>query len=596
MKSGFYLSAIAAVMCLFAVSCSDDPQAEPVFVLELTDPARNAIVLGADDTGAEVEFVCNGAWTAKLDEEGAVWLSVTPDEGGASGKAQTVALTAGRNDSDKGRSGVLTLMSEGVEPVTISITQKGRIVANTLELCDPKDANIEVGTDEEEFEVEFLSSAEWRAEVAVADWVADREWLKAVPASGTGSTEAQTLTLTVKKQENALARLAEGTVTLVSRERSITISVRQRQSYYCELLDPAQAHIEVPAEGADIDVYFRCNNTWLATADAAVSSWFSCIPPLGQASETAYVTLSVKPNTDSGERHAVAQIIYYDTDYPLEIEVTQLEKAVPAEIIDIPDAALKNKLVTPVYDANGDGELDTHEALKITSFSVENSNPKICDLEGLQYLKNLETLTITNQDITEIDLTPFGKLTAATIKINKQLKSVLVAGNTSVASLDITNTKLTELDLTGCTALESLTCGSLNLTSFDFLIGADNLRYIESNFNKFTSLDMSGFPQLQGLSISYNSGDITSVDFSNNRNLNSFSVMNSKVPTSVDLSNCQNLQNVKLESCGVTELRLPENKQSLGGLFLSQNELETLDVKNAPNCRRCGVRATGCLH
>lgn len=383
-RFSFFAVAIVALAIGFAAaSCDDDPtQPAEKPKLELVAPAGETLSLGAADTESEVRFLCTGKWTATFDAEGTAWLTVSPQEGKGASEVQTVALSMDRNTSGQSRQGVLTIRSAGTTPVEIKVTQAaGEAGEETFELLDPGQSRIEADPEGEQIELAFLSGAAWTAKASVPDWVEDKSWLTVSPTSGEGDAEVQTVLLTVKKIPGSES--LSGTVTLASGERKIVVEVEQAApSYYCELLDPEQSEIEVSAEGGDIQVYFRCNNTWLATTDNSVREWFSVMPPMGDPSEAASVTLSVKPNPTTEPREAVAQLIAGDFDKPLKIRVTQAGMTGPVEIIEFPDPVLKERLVQS-YDTNGDGEIDTAEAKAVTTLSVTYAATKIENLEGL---------------------------------------------------------------------------------------------------------------------------------------------------------------------------------------------------------------------
>ena len=304
------------------------------------------------------------------------------------------------------------------------------------------------------------------------------------------------------------------------------------------------------------------------------------------------ITAPASENTFAETEGTISVILFgaNGQSFLAEMPVVLGEDPDAVKVVEFPDPVLKAYLVER-YDSNGDGEIDTDEAGQVTEIIINTAystdDQKVRDLTGLDKLINLETISLQGGLYTEIDLTPFTKLQSANVKISKQLTEVKVTGNVSITSLDVTNTAIDELDLTGCVSLTTLTCGSLNLTSIsDFITGGgESLQIITSTFNNLTSLDMKRFPELTNLDIQYNEGDITSVDFSANTKLNSLAISNSSMPVDLDLSACPDLGYVKLTSCGITSIVLPE-VSNISTLEIGSNELSELNLSGAANLSR----------
>lgn len=86
----------------------------------------------------------------------------------------------------------------------------------------------------------------------------------------------------------------------------------------------------------------------------------------------------------------------YDTlniDNPRIVYVEDTDEVIwNKEVINFPDPILKAGLVAR-YDTNNDGEIDTDEALRVTSFPQEMfKNTEVTSIEGLEYFKNVSVL------------------------------------------------------------------------------------------------------------------------------------------------------------------------------------------------------------
>lgn len=167
-----------------------------------------------------------------------------------------------------------------------------------------------------------------------------------------------------------------------------------------------------------------------------------------------------------------------------------------AQVINIPDAALKNKLVTSAAnynmvaadssgdfifaDANGDGEIDQDEADDVRELYLQNSG--IASLEGLEYFTNLRVLSVQ-----------FNNLTALNASAITDLRELYCAHN-----------QLTSLTVAGLDHLEILTCNYNQISSLDFSGGMEYFETLDCSFNNIAQLDLSACPQFKVLSCSSN--------------------------------------------------------------------------------------------
>jgi Leucine-rich repeat (LRR) protein len=158
---------------------------------------------------------------------------------------------------------------------------------------------------------------------------------------------------------------------------------------------------------------------------------------------------------------------------------------VNAQIVNIPDAALKTRLLQAGsgsfsyvasgsngssidIDANNDNEIQVSEALAVWKLNLYEAN--ITSLAGLEAFTNLRVLWIRENYVTHIDATVFPNLQELSCGDTgglSFLNSINVNGMTTLKNLHCSNNNFTSLDLTGLTNLENLTCMNNNLTSLD---------------------------------------------------------------------------------------------------------------------------------
>ena len=74
---------------------------------------------------------------------------------------------------------------------------------------------------------------------------------------------------------------------------------------------------------------------------------------------------------------------------------------VNGQIVNIPDANFKAKLIALGVDSNTDGLIQNTEALAITNLNVLNSN--IADLTGIEAFTNLSSLHCGSNNLTTLN-------------------------------------------------------------------------------------------------------------------------------------------------------------------------------------------------
>ena len=209
-------------------------------------------------------------------------------------------------------------------------------------------------------------------------------------------------------------------------------------------------------------------------------------------------------------------------------------------IVFIPDANFKAKLIALGVDTNADGNIQQSEATGVFSLDVTNSN--IADLTGIQYFSNLNSLDCSNNQLTSLNVSNF---IFNTFKCTGNALTSLIANNTrafqfycdsnNLTTLDLStaiinqlycnNNQLSNLIMTNSSISFELHCDNNQLTSIPATSGIQNLW---CGNNLFSSLDLSGWtnliflncsnmPSLAGLYIK--NGRNESVTFDTNSNL-----------------------------------------------------------------------------
>lgn len=204
-------------------------------------------------------------------------------------------------------------------------------------------------------------------------------------------------------------------------------------------------------------------------------------------------------------------------------------ESIQKEIVHIPDSAFLYALIADGVDENGDGQISYPEAEAKEVLLIPPSG--LTDLTGLEAFINLDSLTITLNPLSGIDLSgnsairylkcTYCELTELDISNNLQLEELIVSKNLlqeidislnqSLVKLICKNNLLTRLDLSANTGLSSMvSCGN-QLTRLDIsehsaltLIGIDNMPMLTEVCVWTLPFPPEGVTVLQGFSPNIN--------------------------------------------------------------------------------------------
>jgi len=136
-----------------------------------------------------------------------------------------------------------------------------------------------------------------------------------------------------------------------------------------------------------------------------------------------------------------------------------------------------------ISDSSVDGSVTTYEISAITSLDISGKN--ISDLTGIEDFTNLETLIVSNNQLTSLDLSNNPNLifldtsnnplttivltndTAPKSSDSKTGQQVVLATNNNILKIDIHDTDLTEVDLSNIPNLETLIAQGSKLATLD---------------------------------------------------------------------------------------------------------------------------------
>lgn len=190
------------------------------------------------------------------------------------------------------------------------------------------------------------------------------------------------------------------------------------------------------------------------------------------------------------------------------------------EYTTIPDANFEAALDTLGHDdISGDGQVPTALIEVVTSLDI--SAKSIEDLTGIEDFLALETLNVSNNNLTALDVSNNVNLIELTIDDNINLTSLNVSGCTLLERISTTNNAFSTIDLSANTTLNTLSI-------------TDN--------TAISSVDLTYNALLKSLSLK-NLDNLTAVDVSNNTSIDTIQVTNN---TKLSLLNVKNGANTDI--------------------------------------------------
>ncbi len=272
-----------------------------------------------------------------------------------------------------------------------------------------------------------------------------------------------------------------------------------------------------------------------------------------------------------------------------------------SQIVTIPDANFKAKLIAVGVDTNSDGNIQQSEALAQTSLYLDSAN--ISDLTGINSFTNVIILSFSGNNV--VNLAPLNGMTSLlylTFSNNDVTTLTSLSGLPALYSIDCSWNPLTNLNgLTNIPTLLSLSCSynpqlnlasinsmvnlkrlscrGMNLSNINMISGLVNLTLLSVSDNQLTSLNLAPYPLLEEL-------------FCDNNNLYSLNL--SVVPaltrlecsdnnlTSLNVSALPLLQQFICSYNGLMSLNVDYNTK-ITSLHCAYNNLASIDASKLTN-------------
>ncbi|HEX8270256.1 MAG TPA: T9SS type A sorting domain-containing protein [Flavobacterium sp.] len=241
-----------------------------------------------------------------------------------------------------------------------------------------------------------------------------------------------------------------------------------------------------------------------------------------------------------------------------------------AQIVNIPDANFKAKLITAGVDANSDGEIEQSEAAGITILDVAQA--QIADMTGIEAFTGLSILVCFENQITTLDLSNSTNLSSVYCYSNL-LTDLNITGLSSLQQLYCNDNQLTTLDAGGLTFLSNLNCSDNNISTLN-INGCAGLTELKCAGNDLSSINVSESVNLTTLDCSSNS--LSSINVTSLSNLINFNFSNNNL-SSIDLSALTDLENLNCHDNQLSTIDL-SGLINLISLQCGQNELSDLNV------------------
>ena len=135
----------------------------------------------------------------------------------------------------------------------------------------------------------------------------------------------------------------------------------------------------------------------------------------------------------------------------------------------------------------------------------------VVDASGIEFLTHLETLQLTNNSLTTIDLRQQTALTSVTIYYN-QLNSIYFGSSATIRSINLSDNQLSEIDLQDQTALTSLDLNGNRLSSIDLQYQTELTNLYMVN-NQLISIDLQYQDKLKILNLNGNSLSVIDLQY-----------------------------------------------------------------------------------
>lgn len=207
-----------------------------------------------------------------------------------------------------------------------------------------------------------------------------------------------------------------------------------------------------------------------------------------------------------------------------------------AQYTQIPDPGFEQFLINEGYDDVMDGQVLTSNIAEVQELVINDPQPDITDLTGIEGFQLLQELGITLTGLVNLDLSANTNLRDFYCIFNLQLTHINFDGLNNLESAYIHNNNLISLDVSTNQELYDLFAYENQIS--DINLGDNlNLTRVLLFENQISSIDVTNILNLETLTLGFNL--ISNLDLTNNQSLEILDV-NSNQLTSLDIRNGNN--------------------------------------------------------
>lgn len=257
------------------------------------------------------------------------------------------------------------------------------------------------------------------------------------------------------------------------------------------------------------------------------------------------------------------------------------EEYVAIDFKNFPDEKFSDYVSEKIDTNPKDGKLSKAEREAVTELDLNTpyeDNSKYQNLVGIKYFPNLQKLTCTGNEISELNLSENKNLTYLDCS-NNDIKSLNISQCKDLTYLNCSRNNLKDsLDLKNNTELKDLICGR----NGDMQLNLENnikLQNLDLSGGRIPTIDLSKNLDLRTLNC--NSSNVIKLDLSKNPELTELYCKENYSLDKLDLRNNTKLIKINSFNSPIKELLLPQNNE-IKEINCDRNQLTELDLSSSP--------------
>lgn len=350
-----------------------------------------------------VKITTNLAWTATCDQD---WLTMNANS--ATGTS-TLIFTAAANDAETNRIAIVTVSAEGVDPVTITITQ----LAKPFLQASQNSVSLE-NTVGSLATIDVLSNANWKATTS-------NDWLTVSPTGYNGNA-----TLSISALANNQLQNRNGIVILTATGAD-TVRIEVIQAPGTPFLSASETELTFEADSTIAGIQIQSNTTWTATTTA---NWLTFSK--NEGSETDSLEFALEYNPASTDREAIVSIQANGVE-SVTVRIIQKARAILSASTDsLAFEHAAGQLLSFEISSNIDWNLSADQNWIVCNKKTGNGNSEISisNLANTTTKERTGTITITGLNVQPVTITvvqqamPYSKVDLQTVYIDKEKNSL----------------------------------------------------------------------------------------------------------------------------------------------------------------------------